>query len=636
MSQKKKRSSIKNAELKNKAARPEPRSLTEGKNALFFPVLLALAVIPLVVHLTIVNVDPNEAALTGTPTYGDFFSQAKALLLQLTGVVLLVLGISFRKKLFDKPARALRPYLIAGGIFLLFTLLSALFSDYSSIAFWGVRDRAEGAFTICCYLVLFFYSLYAYRTERDSQNILIALGIVVSVSSVLGIFQYFGHDPLFTDFGKALTIAPWDRKRVTGLHALSEAGRLYGTFFHWNCVGSFAAITIPLFSVLALSAAAPRARLALWSATLLSLWLLIGSTSRAGMIGVFAAFLFAAVFFAKIIAKRWKVSLSCAAVVFAAVAALSFASRGTIFARIPSLLTDVSAVFQKGGDADYLSKLPVREVSAEGNTAVIVTQKSGTLKITFNKDSLILKDGDGRDVPIRTEDGKSVITDPRFQQFSFGLVQMGLEKDADGISVKIDGEPQFYFRLGSDGNLTLTNATGTADIRSLETPPHFGFEGKERLGSARGYIWSRVLPMLPGNLLLGSGPDTFVLNFPQDDLFGKYWAYGTTNMLVDKPHNLYLQTILGEGGVALLAFLTIVILYLVESIRLYALRREYGPDEVFGAAVCLGVVGYLSAGLFNDSVVSVAPVFWILLGVGVAANLRNRGERRKAAFKKAP
>ena len=43
-----------------------------------------------------------------------------------------------------------------------------------------------------------------------------------------------------------------------------------------------------------------------------------------------------------------------------------------------------------------------------------------------------------------------------------------------------------------------------------------------------------------------------------------------------------------------------------------------------GISVMLGIVGYLAAGMFNDSVVSVAPIFWILLGVGAALNTINR------------
>ena len=34
----------------------------------------------------------------------------------------------------------------------------------------------------------------------------------------------------------------------------------------------------------------------------------------------------------------------------------------------------------------------------------------------------------------------------------------------------------------------------------------------------------------------------------------------------------------------------------------------------------LAFCGYATAGMFNDSLVSVAPVFWVILGMGIACN----------------
>ena len=152
------------------------------------------------------------------------------------------------------------------------------------------------------------------------------------------------------------------------------------------------------------------------------------------------------------------------------------------------------------------------------------------------------------------------------------------------------------------------------------------FNGKEKLGSSRVYIWSRSIPLLKNNLLLGSGPDTFIFQFPQNDLFGKYYAYDNPNVIVDKPHNLYLQIALNEGLIALLAFLAIMLIYIIDSMKLYALKNEYSKTHVLGIATFLGVIGYLFAGLFNDSVISVAPIFWIILGVGIALNYISRKE----------
>lgn len=117
------------------------------------------------------------------------------------------------------------------------------------------------------------------------------------------------------------------------------------------------------------------------------------------------------------------------------------------------------------------------------------------------------------------------------------------------------------------------------------------------------------------------GPDTFVFDFPQGDLIGKYYAYDTPNMVVDKAHNLYLQMAINYGVIALLSFLAMVVIYIVDSIKLYAFKENYDErSQILGAITCFGVIGHLVAGMFNDSAVSMTPVFWIVFGVGVTFN----------------
>ena len=142
----------------------------------------------------------------------------------------------------------------------------------------------------------------------------------------------------------------------------------------------------------------------------------------------------------------------------------------------------------------------------------------------------------------------------------------------------------------------------------------------------RGYIWSRTIPILPDYLVLGAGPDCFLYEFPQDDILGKLYAYGTGSIVVDKPHNLYLQIFVNEGGIALLAFLAVCVSYLWDCFRLYGGHRQ-NRNGLRGIAVGLGVAGYLFAGFFNDSTVMTSTMFWILLGVGVGMN---RQYRKKA------
>ena len=95
-------------------------------------------------------------------------------------------------------------------------------------------------------------------------------------------------------------------------------------------------------------------------------------------------------------------------------------------------------------------------------------------------------------------------------------------------------------------------------------------------------------------------------------------------MIISKAHNLLLQIGINNGIIALLAFLCLIIAYIVDSIKLYALKEKYTETQLLGGILFLSILGYLVTGMFNDSVICVAPILWVVLGAGGAVNLINR------------
>ena len=240
----------------------------------------------------------------------------------------------------------------------------------------------------------------------------------------------------------------------------------------------------------------------------------------------------------------------------------------------------------------------------------------------------IFTDKNGGEISVSTaNDGVISSADERYSRINFELYSDS-ETLADGniMYMWFDDNIRSVLTFGLFGgkNIHLVD-NKIADRIEPVNAEHFGFEGKELVGSSRGYIWSRTIPLLKNCILIGYGADTFAYVFPQQDFLAKYYSYAEGfHITVDKPHNLYLQIFISNGLIALIAFLGICLFYLADSFRLYALRKEYRIEQIYGAAVMLAVVGYLAAGMFNDSVVSVAPMFWILLGVGCALNTINR------------
>ena len=144
-------------------------------------------------------------------------------------------------------------------------------------------------------------------------------------------------------------------------------------------------------------------------------------------------------------------------------------------------------------------------------------------------------------------------------------------------------------------------------------------EGYGSLFSSRAYIWSRSIPLLKKYIIIGAGPDMFGIAFPQDDYVGKlnYWSI---TGLVEKPHNMYLQTGINTGVISLIAMLSIFGMYLFDSTKLFINNSFEAYKDYIGAGMFAGVTAYLVAGMFNDQIMSVTPIFYGMLGLGIAIN----------------
>ncbi|MDT8716132.1 O-antigen ligase family protein [Clostridium sp. 19966] len=124
---------------------------------------------------------------------------------------------------------------------------------------------------------------------------------------------------------------------------------------------------------------------------------------------------------------------------------------------------------------------------------------------------------------------------------------------------------------------------------------------EDTAGSTRIYIWERTLPMILDKPILGSGPDTFGILYHKNGK-PKY------KILFDKAHNEYLQIALTEGLPALLLYLGMV-LYILKG--LYKRRNESFVNIIL---LCC-ISGYLMQAFFNISFISVAPIYWAMLGI---------------------
>ena len=593
----------------------------------YLPIILLLAVVPFIVRMSVNEVSPEVARIFKTQQIVDFFSSYKAMIIMtLAGVMVLGFFLIFQKQKIKKD-KTMIFYYVGAALFGVFSLLSTLFSEYNQVAVWGVPDRCEGMVMIASYIIMLLYTIYIVDDIKDYKYIIYPLCVLVIGTGFLGVFQYFGHDLILNENLGLKLIVPKEYMQYAGNIGVDyEKGKVYGTMFHYNYMGSFGAMMVPLFATLALFLQGKKKKLIFGIMTIISLFILFGSTSRAGLVGLVITGVVFIIIFSKKIIKGYKIVLPVLLGLIVVLFGFNAATGGTIFERIPTLVNDMFALTTGGNkDFDYRDQLPLRDIKNENGMVTFVTQED-SLTLDVKENRLLFLDKQVKPVEYTLENNMMQTKDPRFANLSFEIVSAEAGKVPSAIKVGINNQALFAVRTNEAQEIYLADSF-TGEKLDLVYPETIGFKGKEKIGSSRGYIWSRSLPLAKDTLLLGNGPDTYALKFPQKDLLGKYYAYDTPNMTVDKPHNLYLQILLNNGGVALLGFLILVITYLIQSLRLYTFKAYYTLEETLGAGITLAIVGYLGAGIFNDSIVSVAPIFWILLGVGIAINYLINKER---------
>lgn len=607
------------------------------------PVILALAVVPL-----IVSVKQYDTGLTKEPWFFsadssiDVFLYWKGQALIVLAVVMAVLLVGtliqlwFTKQEIDSAnsvvrndaaaaqdflramkERICRPEMVCLLVYLLFMVLSALTSEYRDFAISGSYEQWEGMNVLSAYVVLLLYVYLTTGTEKAVRVILYSLVSGAFVIGLIGTFQFLHMDLFRSSAGKAIMNLMSSTKMNFSFSF--EDGWVYATLYNPNYVGSYAALLLPVVIAAATMQWKKISRffsvLSLFSVCLLTVTL-IGSKSLTGCIGVIAGGIFALIFlFPRILAHAGKGKTAAgAAVAVAAVVAVCVMFPDTV-------QTGWNKLFHPTEDKYTVSAL----VNTEDGL-YMETVNGGKAYLIFTGDSskpFAVKDATGTTVSYTKSSDSDVYT---------------LDTDGfDGVQLKYSTStinktvcPAVVVRTTSNGEhwvewmVTLWNhsyqiITPFQKLDALRAIPKAGFENKQHFGDKRGYIWSRTFPILKNYIVKGSGPDTFLEAFPNDDYVGK------TNMeysqsIVTKPHNMYLQIWVQTGLVSLIGFLGLFFIYFVRSIRLYFKRPLDNLLVKTGVTVLISIIGYMVTGLANDSTVTVAPVFWGMLGFGMAVN----------------
>lgn len=578
---------------------------TKVKKWYLVPLILLVTVVPLLVRV--------HEYKTGFAQYGwypqsdtqqEFFLYYKALAIIVIAVVMCAV-LAYRymtKKKEFKWCYELIPILI----YAVLTLLSSLFSQYKYFCFHGSSEIFESLWVLLGYCIILFYAYQFMNTIEDVDCIMEWLTVGLGVMLVIGVLQAVGHDFFGTYLGKMLITGETDKNVLDKVEIIFEKGRVFLTVYNPNYVASYFSLMIPIEIALLIKNKQIGYRI-LYSVMLVaSLVCLLASGNRSGIVAFAVTTVLTVILLYKYIIKAWKVVIP-AVLVAAVIMGVYLSQNNFILQKFSNLFSAVDRVED-----------PISEI-VTGDEDVAFTYLGEEFHLAYDVDengyiSVSLKDGDGEQIA-STFDEQSytyTITDERFLGF---LVQVVNLDEQITMYVRADNF-DWYFQK-QDGTYFYYNAFG--QWVKINNAPRVAVNFLEKKFEERGTIWSKTIPMLKNCILFGTGADTFAVTYPQDDYVDKTYDWTTTAVDL-KPHCFYLQIATQSGIPALLAILVFYIWYFIKSFRLY--RRALFRDgmEVMGAGLLLATFTYMIISFLNDSTVAVAPIFWIMMGMGISIN----------------
>jgi hypothetical protein len=574
-----------------------------------FPMLFIVIFLPFLIFIKQIELKGIlYYAWTGEEVNYNLFTYYRSIVLLVVAIGAIIMLIMFMFETHKELSQKIKK---SKNIFILFVYLglavaSTILSIYYEIAIFGFVERYEGILSIASYVVFFIFIHVIINSDFQVKVLLFTITISSTVLSIIGIFQYFGFDILQWGVTNGLLLPEELHHMRFNLILPSTKNTIYMTLYNSNNVGSYMAMLFPISIGLYLYA---KKRIfailfGLYSCLMFANW--IGCRSRAGMVAGIVSILFILILMWPECSKNKKKFIIVMPYIFILLI-MNNSSEGSLLRKVSTLSPQVE---QELSQTRYI---PIQDMVFDESSVQIITNEN-TLAIEVYKGQIYFKDQNDVNLDHYFTEDKYIFNDERYKDYSFIVEQEEdmslLLLDLRGMKINYCFDESGIFLIGNHKKL----------VSEFKKAPKIGFEGRERFGSGRGYVWSRTLPLLKETIWLGNGPDTLPFYFPQDDYIGKLNNFGKVNVVVDKPHNFYLQVAHDSGVISLIALLLFFASYFIQSLRLYMFNKSGSFVVNMGKILMCSVLGYLIAAIFNDSVVYVAPYFWILLGAGFAVN----------------
>lgn len=554
----------------------------------FFPAILisgliavwAIMIIPQILKLTNdeLYIVPNS-----TGVFCDYFIRGREIIVFAAGLLLLLFWLG--ERIFpDAPLpsplikeRRGKLLLIACGGIVLLAVVSCLFSQYRELSFLGIATDSNGLASVIGGVLIMLSSYDSFSSEKSMK--ILDMGVTFS-SAVLGILFILDETigPLAETF-----FGITDERTGTALMFGNSA----------NC-GAYCAVLFPA----ALFFAAQEQRIVLRYIKLLFAGILpvivLSSYSSAAVYGVLFAVVLVIVFAFINRATRVRRILICTAVLLVPTVLLLICSPNV-------LLKQVKIGMENSKVYSPQNSFGLTGIHIDEDTLILENQDTSlTLKL-LDENTAQLFDSSGEMICMLSEDSVQL-------EGEYSKIKVSVSERLMVLDLGYDDTIEFEI---TDGIFAYIGINGYLYYNPTESVfPELS--GLYSIGTGRGYIWLNTLAMLKDCIIIGRGAGNYAFYFPHDDIVGMLNTHGTTALMTDKPHELYLGLAFSYGIPAMLLFMFVCVL---------ALKNGFGDSfkrkSIIYYGITVSTAVFLFIGIANDLNVTNSILFWCFAGISV-------------------
>lgn len=527
--------------------------------------------------------------------------EQKSILLIATAVAMILWYIGERifpdLKYIEEKRPINKGVLLCMGIFLGMTLLSEIFSkDYS---YSTLRGNSDSVVVIVGYVVLFYMTYMCVGIKHNQEILLWEIVLITTLVVVMSVLEFLD--------------VPIAGVWLENGEALALRNRVVLTFGNSNYYGMFCCMLIPFVFEMWIHCEKKIQKVLHIFLNAALVCCVFMSKSTAAVYLTFATIVLMGLFERKKLCKQWKWLIEFMGTVALIGLLVNAVSGGKLYELSKIGVSNADAFVEESNELYEVKEIWIdgKQLTIEGEDSSFVLEYDDGFTFYDEKNNVLDVENDGN---------RLFFTESPYDVLS---VEVLLDKTTGYLLVEIDAGYKdtidFYI---VEGYFKGVGADGTAIDDISGGVRNQNWNG---LFTGRGYIWANTLPLLMQVVLIGKGCGNFVYNFKQYDYVGLLESQGTHKLIIDRPHNMFLQYSVDVGMIGTIALFAMIIRILFGWMRWKMIKGS--AENVLSVASFFSVVAFLVFMLLNDSLVVLSPYMWIFMGINFA--LQDMGTEHK-------